>query len=125
MPRGLGRRIHDRGAKLFGGRPATVARSAVLKQVATQNETVLEVVEVGDVDRNALVVDDGKVAVGGRLAEPDLEQMPSFTGTYATDAYPTTAFSSADYDSPQKQQMIQLLSQEQARGVHLGAAGSH
>jgi hypothetical protein len=57
--------------------------------------------------------------------EPDLEQMPSFTGTYATDAYPTTAFSSADYDSPQKQQMIQLLSQEQARGVHLGAAGAH
>jgi hypothetical protein len=57
--------------------------------------------------------------------EPDLEQMPPFTGTYATDSYPTTAFSSAEYDSPQKQQMIQLLSQEQARGVHLGAAGSH
>jgi hypothetical protein len=57
--------------------------------------------------------------------EPDLEQMPSFTGTYATDAYPTTAFSTADYDSPQKQQMIQLLSQEQARGVHLGAAAAH
>jgi hypothetical protein len=57
--------------------------------------------------------------------EPDLEQMPSFTGTYATEPYPTTAFSGADYDSPQKQQMIQLLSQEQARGVHLGAAGTH
>jgi hypothetical protein len=54
--------------------------------------------------------------------EPDLEQMPSFSGAYATEAYPTTAFSTADYDSPQKQQMIQLLSQEQARGVHLGAA---
>jgi hypothetical protein len=57
--------------------------------------------------------------------EPDLEQMPSFTGTYATEPYPATAFSSAEYDSAQKQQMIQLLSQEQARGVHLGAAGGH
>ncbi len=57
--------------------------------------------------------------------EPDLEQMPAFSGSYTTAPYTTTAFSSADYDSPQKQQMIRLLSQEQARGVHLGAAGSH
>jgi len=56
--------------------------------------------------------------------DPDLEQMPPFAGSYATAAYPASAFSDADYDSPQKQQMIELLSQEQARGVHLGAAGS-
>src|ERR1700722_16799748 len=34
MRRGLGRRIDDRGAKLLGGRPAIVARPAVLEQVA-------------------------------------------------------------------------------------------
>jgi hypothetical protein len=65
---------------------------------------------------------------GARFApgfEPDLEQMPTFTGTYTTEPYPASAFSDADYDSPQKQQMIELLSQEQARGVHLGAAGAH
>ena len=55
--------------------------------------------------------------------DPDLEQMLPFAGSYATAAYPATAFSDADYDSPQKQQMIELLSQEQSRGVHLGAAG--
>jgi hypothetical protein len=34
MRRGLGRRTDDRSAKLLGGRPAIVARPAVLEQVA-------------------------------------------------------------------------------------------
>jgi hypothetical protein len=44
--------------------------------------------------------------------DPDLEQMPSFPGTYTTQAYPTEQFSDAEYDSPQKQRMIRLLSSQ-------------
>ena len=60
---------------------------------------------------------------GARFApglDPDLEQMPPFPGSYATRDYPVTAFSDAEYDSPDKQRMIQLLGQDQN---HRGAAG--
>jgi len=60
---------------------------------------------------------------GARYApglDPDLEQIPPFTGSYATRDYPTSAFSDAEYDSPDKQRMIQLLGQDQN---HRGAAG--
>ena len=60
---------------------------------------------------------------GARFApglDPDLEQMPPFTGSYATRDYPTTAFSDAEYDSADKQRMIQLLGQDQN---HRGASG--
>jgi hypothetical protein len=54
-----------------------VTRDA-LEQVVAQYKAILEVVDVGDIYRNAFVVDYGKVAVGGRLAEPDLEQIGGF-----------------------------------------------
>lgn len=60
---------------------------------------------------------------GARYApgeDPDLEQMPSFTGSYVTQPYPTRAFSDAEYDSADKQRMIQLLSQDNG---HRGGAG--
>ena len=44
--------------------------------------------------------------------DPDLEQMPPYAGTYTTQAYPTEQFSDAEYDSPQKQKMIRLLSSQ-------------
>jgi hypothetical protein len=56
--------------------------------------------------------------------DPDLEQMPTFTGTYTTRPYETAAFSSAEWDSPEKQNMIDLLTAEAARGVHRGAAAA-
>jgi len=52
--------------------------------------------------------------------DPDLEQMPPFPGSYATRPYATDAFSGAEYDSPQKQKMIELLGQGQN---HQGGAG--
>jgi hypothetical protein len=62
---------------------------------------------------------------GARFApdrDPDLEQMPSFVGTYTTKAYPGDAFSDAEYDSPDKQRMIDLLGADRTpRG---GASGS-
>ena len=54
--------------------------------------------------------------------DPDLEQMPPFAGTFTTAAYPRSAFSDAEYDSPEKQRMIQFLSDQQERGVHQGPA---
>jgi hypothetical protein len=60
---------------------------------------------------------------GSRYApgeDPDLEQMPSFTGSFVTQPYPTTAFSDAEYDSADKQRMIQLLGQDNG---HRGGAG--
>ncbi len=63
---------------------------------------------------------------GARFApdqDPDLEQMPMFAGTYTTRAYKTTDFSDAEYDSDHKRQMIELLEQQKARGMHQGAAG--
>jgi hypothetical protein len=60
---------------------------------------------------------------GARFApglDPDLEQIPPFTGSFATAAYPTDAFSDAEYDSPEKQKMIQLLGQDRN---HQGGAG--
>ena len=53
-------------------------RRAVLKQVAAQNKAILEVVDVRDVDRNVLVVNDCELAVGGRLAKSDLKQVGGF-----------------------------------------------
>ncbi|MFT3692664.1 MAG: hypothetical protein QM831_05955 [Kofleriaceae bacterium] len=55
-------------------------------------------------------------------SDPDLEQMADFTGTYATAPYKTNQFSDAEYDSAQKQQMLQMLSDQAAKGVHQGAA---
>jgi hypothetical protein len=60
---------------------------------------------------------------GARFApglDPDLEQMPPFTGSYTTAAYPPDVFSDAEYDSPGKQKMIELLGQG---SNHRGAAG--
>lgn len=53
---------------------------------------------------------------------PDLAQIRPFDGSYATRAYATTDFSDVEYDSPEKQRMLQFLSDQQAKGVHLGAA---
>lgn len=52
--------------------------------------------------------------------DPDLEQMPPFTGAYATRAYPTDQFSDAEYDSADKQRMIDLLGADHS---HRGGAG--
>jgi hypothetical protein len=54
--------------------------------------------------------------------DPDLEQIPPFTGTFATRYYRTIAFSDAEYDSPEKQKMLRFLADEKSRGVHQGAA---
>jgi hypothetical protein len=56
--------------------------------------------------------------------DPDTEQMPPYEGTYTTRAYETSQFSSAEWDSPDKQRMIDLLTAEAARGVHRGAAAT-
>ena len=56
---------------------------------------------------------------GARFApglDPDLEQMPSFTGSYATRDYATDEFSDAEWDSPDKQRMIELLGQDRNHG---------
>lgn len=55
---------------------------------------------------------------------PDLAQIRPYDGSYATRAYATSEFSDGDYDSPDKQRMLQFLSEQQAKGVHLGAAGN-
>jgi hypothetical protein len=52
--------------------------------------------------------------------DPDLEQMPPFTGSFATRPYPTDAFSDAEYDSADKQRMIELLGNDRN---HRGGAG--
>jgi hypothetical protein len=60
---------------------------------------------------------------GARYApgfDPDLEQIPPFTGAYRTRAYPTDAFSDAEYDSAEKQKMLELLGQDKNHG---GGAG--
>ena len=60
---------------------------------------------------------------GARFApgrDPDLEQVPPFTGTVTTRPYATTDFSDAEYDSPDKQRMIDLLTNDRN---HRGAAG--
>jgi len=54
--------------------------------------------------------------------DPDLEQIPPYAGAYTTKPYATTDFSDAEYDSPEKQRMLQFLADQQAKGVHLGAA---
>lgn len=53
-------------------------------------------------------------------ADPDLEQMPSFTGSFTTKPYATTDFSAAEYDSPDKQRMLELLGNDNG---HRGGAG--
>jgi hypothetical protein len=60
---------------------------------------------------------------GARYApglDPDLEQVPPFAGSYTTRPYPTDAFSDAEYDSAEKQRMIQLLGNDLS---HRGGAG--
>ncbi|HET9622460.1 MAG TPA: hypothetical protein VFP84_13900, partial [Kofleriaceae bacterium] len=42
--------------------------------------------------------------------DPDLEQMPPYPGSFTTQAYTTAQFSDAEYDSPAKRKMIELLS---------------
>jgi hypothetical protein len=62
---------------------------------------------------------------GARFApglDPDLEHMASFAGSYTTREYKTTDFSDAEYDSEHKRQMIKMLEEQKARGVHQGAA---
>ncbi|MGE0400600.1 MAG: hypothetical protein AB7T06_28075 [Kofleriaceae bacterium] len=62
---------------------------------------------------------------GARFApglDPDLEQMLSFTDSYTTREYKTSELSDAEYDSEHKRQMIQMLEEQKARGVHQGAA---
>ena len=54
--------------------------------------------------------------------DPDLEQMPPYGGTYTTQAYPLSAFSAAEWDSPEKQRMLQFLSQQKAAGIMQGGA---
>jgi hypothetical protein len=56
--------------------------------------------------------------------DPDLEQMPPFTGTFVTAAYEPSQFSAADYDSEHKRSMVQFLVEQRDRGVHRGAAGT-
>jgi hypothetical protein len=66
---------------------------------------------------------------GARFApglDPDLEQMPPFPGSYTTAPYPPDVFSDAEYDSPDKQRMIELLGQDRNhRGAAGGGAGSN
>jgi hypothetical protein len=60
---------------------------------------------------------------GARYAlgrDPDLEQMPSFTGSFTTRPYATEVFSDAEYDSADKQRMIELLGNDH---THRGGAG--
>jgi hypothetical protein len=59
---------------------------------------------------------------GARFApgrDPDLEQMPPFTGSFTTKPYATSDFSDAEYDSAEKQRMIELLGNDRN---HRGAA---
>jgi hypothetical protein len=61
---------------------------------------------------------------GARYApglDPDLEQMSPFPGSFTTKPYPTDVFSDAEYDSAEKQRMIELLGKD---GTHRGGAGS-
>ena len=66
---------------------------------------------------------------GARFApgrDPDLEQMPPFTGTFTTRPYATTDFSDAEYDSPEKQRMIDLLTNDRNhRGADGASTSSH
>jgi hypothetical protein len=54
--------------------------------------------------------------------QPDLAQIPPFDGTYTTSAYATNEFSGDEYDSADKQKMVQFLSQQQQLGAHQGGA---
>lgn len=63
---------------------------------------------------------------GARFApgrDPDLEQMPSFTGSFTTQPYPTDVFSDAEYDSADKQRMIELLGNDRTHGGGAGRRG--
>jgi len=60
---------------------------------------------------------------GARFAagrDPDLEQMPPFAGSFTTKPYPVDAFSDAEYDSADKQRMIELLGADHS---HRGGTG--
>ena len=54
--------------------------------------------------------------------QPDLEQVPPFNGSYATAAYTTNELSGDEYDSADKQKMLNFLSQQQQLGVHQAGA---
>ena len=56
--------------------------------------------------------------------QPDLAQMPPYPGTYATHAYATNEFSGDEYDSADKQKMLNFLTQQQQAGVHQAGATS-
>jgi hypothetical protein len=55
-------------------------------------------------------------------SEPDLEQMPPFTGTFTTRSFDLAELSPAEWDSPDKQRTIRFLTEQAERGVHQGAA---
>src|SRR5690242_3462086 len=79
--RSSGRSIANGGSSkgpLAAASGGAAARRNALEQIVAQDEAALEVMDVGDVDRDALVVDHREVAVGGGLAEPDLEQFRGF-----------------------------------------------
>jgi hypothetical protein len=60
---------------------------------------------------------------GARYApglDPDLEQMSPYAGNYTTKPYPLDVFSDAEYDSAEKQRMLQLLGNDP---THRGGAG--
>jgi hypothetical protein len=57
-------------------------------------------------------------------AQPDLEQVPPYDGTYTTSAYTTNEFSGDEYDSADKQNMLKFLSEQQAKGVHQAGAAT-
>lgn len=66
---------------------------------------------------------------GARYApgrDPDLEQMPSYPGSFTTRPYATDVFSDAEYDSADKQRMIELLGNERTQrgGAGRGDPGS-
>jgi hypothetical protein len=54
--------------------------------------------------------------------DPDLEQIAPYPGTYNTKPYETSDFSDSEYDSPEKQRMLQFLADQEAKGLHQGAA---
>lgn len=55
--------------------------------------------------------------------DPDFENMPFYEGTYTTRAYALDSFSSAEWDSEHKREMIRLLAEQQKLGRHNPAAG--
>jgi hypothetical protein len=60
-------------------RGCLLARAAPrFQKVIAQDKAILEVMDVGDVDRDIPAIDNGEVAIGGRFAEPDFEEIGGF-----------------------------------------------